>query len=140
MRAPDVVIDAPDSFEVELEALQDVVIHRNAKEIREIEFCLTFVSKLTEVNRAARLVSKKTRGDAVVWLAYPKASSKSYQCEFNRDTGWKALGDAGFEGVRQVAIDDDWSALRFRRAEFIKKMTRKTAISRKGKARASSKS
>jgi hypothetical protein len=27
----------------------------------------------------------------------------------------------GFDTVRQVAIDDDWSALRFRRVEYIKR-------------------
>jgi hypothetical protein len=31
---------------------------------------------------------------------------------------------AGFEPVRQVAIAADWSALRFRRVETIKKLTR----------------
>ena len=74
-----------------------------------------------------------------MWFAYPKASSKNYSCEFNRDTGWDALGKAGFEGVRQIAIDDDWSALRFRRVEFIKKMTRnkKRAISKTRKSRTS---
>jgi hypothetical protein len=60
----------------------------------------------------------------VVWFAYPKGTSKRYRCEFNRDTGWAAVGAAGFEGVRQVAIDEDWSALRFRRPEFIKSLTR----------------
>jgi len=30
------------------------------------------------------------------------------------------LRQAGFDSVRQVTIDDDWSALRFRRVEFIK--------------------
>ena len=34
------------------------------------------------------------------------------------------MGDAGFEPVRMVAIDEDWSALRFRRVEFIKTMNR----------------
>ncbi len=34
------------------------------------------------------------------------------------------MGAVGFEGVRQVAIDEDWSALRFRRVEYIKRMTR----------------
>lgn len=34
------------------------------------------------------------------------------------------MGSLGFAGVRQVAIDDDWSALRFRRVEYIKKMAR----------------
>lgn len=27
---------------------------------------------------------------------------------------------AGFRPIRQVAIDEDWSALRFRRVEFVK--------------------
>ena len=47
-----------------------------------------------------------------------------------------------FEPVRMVAIDEDWSALRFRRAEFIKTMTRPQehrhsaeAKARKGKQR-----
>jgi hypothetical protein len=45
-------------------------------------------------------------------------------CDFNRDTGWAALGAAGFEPVRMVAIDEDWSAVRFRRADFINTLTR----------------
>jgi len=34
-----------------------------------------------------------------------------------------------------VAIDEDWSALRFRRVEFIKTMTRASAISDAGRSR-----
>ena len=34
------------------------------------------------------------------------------------------LGDLGFEGVRMVAIDEDWSAIRFRRVENIKTLNR----------------
>ena len=47
-----------------------------------------------------------------------------YKCDFNRDTGWSVLKSAGFDTVRAVAIDEDWSALRFRRAEFIKSTSR----------------
>jgi len=57
----------------------------------------------------------------------PQATSKRYKSEINRDTGWQALGQAGFEPVRAVAIDEDWSALRFRRVEFIKTLTRATS-------------
>jgi hypothetical protein len=62
-------------------------------------------------------------------------------CEFNRDTGWAALGAAGFEGVRMVAIDEDWSALRFRRVEFIQTMTRdkKRAMTKRGKKKVTKK-
>lgn len=78
------------------------------------------MSLRSKIRRIAEQVAKKAEGDAVVWFAYPKQSSKRYHCEFNRDTGWQALSDAGFEGVRQVSIDDDGSAIRFRRVEFIK--------------------
>jgi hypothetical protein len=39
-------------------------------------------------------------GDAIVWMAYPKGSSRTFRCEFNRDTGWAVLGAAGYEAVR----------------------------------------
>jgi hypothetical protein len=67
---------------------------------------------------------------------YPKGSSKRYRCDFNRDTGWAALGDVGFEGVRLISIDDDWSAMRFRRLEYVKSLARDSsrAISKAGKA------
>jgi hypothetical protein len=69
------------------------------------------------------IISRKSHnGDAILWMAYPKGTSKRYECEFNRDNGWDVLGRAGFEGVRQVAIDEDWSALRFRRVEFSKSL------------------
>lgn len=63
-------------------------------------------------------------GDGVLWFAYPKGTSKRYKCDFNRDNGWEILGQYGFEPVRMIAIDEYWSALRFRRAEYIKTMKR----------------
>jgi hypothetical protein len=72
-----------------------------------------------------------------VWFAYPKGTSKRYTSQINRDKGWQVLGDLGFEPVRSVAIDEDWSASRFRRVEFIKKMTRakELRMTAQGKAR-----
>lgn len=66
---------------------------------------------------------------------YPKGSSKRYKCNFNRDTGWAALGNLGLEGVRMVAVNEDWSALRFRKVEYIKTLTRnsKMMFSEEGK-------
>lgn len=55
-------------------------------------------------------------------MAYPKSTSKKYKCDINRDSGWLVLGAGGFEPVRRVAINQDGSALRFRRVEHIKKM------------------
>ena len=121
---PIVIVNAPESFEPELRSLRGIKVVRAFSDLNAIEFSLAFVTTLKEVEAAAKALSKKANGDAVVWLAYPKGSSKKYKCEFNRDTGWQALGNAGFEPVRMIAIDEDWSAVRFRRVTFIKNMTR----------------
>jgi hypothetical protein len=118
------VLNPPASFEPELARLSGVNVRRSLDEVGEVTFSLVFVTRQVEVDTLSASIAKKTKGDAVVWFAYPKGSSKRYKCDFNRDTGWNALGPLGFEGVRQVAIDEDWSALRFRRAEYIKSMIR----------------
>jgi hypothetical protein len=134
---PIVVLNAPESFETELRTLRGVKVVRAFSDLDVVDFSLAFVTTLKEVEAAAKGL-KKANGDAVVWFAYPKGSSKRYKCEFNRDSGWQALGNAGFEPVRMIAIDEDWSALRFRRVEFIKTMTRdkERRFTAKGKARA----
>jgi len=118
-----IVLNAPASFEPELKALKDVTVRRDAKG-GVIDFSLAFVTTQKEVDTLGPQVAKKAKGDAVVWFAYPKGSSKKYTSQINRDNGWAVMGKAGFEPVRMVAIDEDWSAVRFRRVEFIKTMTR----------------
>jgi hypothetical protein len=85
-----------------------------------VKFGLAFAMTQTQLDRAASLLAAASEGDAVLWFAYPKGTSKRYTCEFNRDSGWGVIRKAGFDSVRQVAIDEDWSALRFRRVEFVK--------------------
>ena len=86
----------------------------------EADFWLVFVTRKSEVDKLAPQIAKRAKGDAIVWFAYPKGTSKKYTCDFNRDTGWDVLKKSGFDTVRSVAIDADWTALRFRRVEFIK--------------------
>ena len=118
-----VVLNAPASFEPELKSLKGVTVRRDAKG-GDIDFSLAFVTTQKEVDTLGPQVAKKAKGDAVVWFAYPKGSSKKYTSQINRDNGWAVMGKAGFEPVRMVAIDEDWSAVRFRRVEFIKTMNR----------------
>jgi hypothetical protein len=132
-----VIVNAPESFEPELAALKGVTVLRDVGAAKDVEFSLAFVTKQKEVDTLAKAIARKVKGDALVWFAYPKGTSKKYKCEFNRDTGWAVFGSLGFEGVRQVAIDEDWSALRFRRVEHIKTMIRdkSRAMTRQGKKR-----
>ena len=136
-----VVLNAPESFEPELKTLRGVTVARDLKSAGQIGFSLAFVTKQKEVDTLGKAIAQKAHGDAVVWFAYPKGSSKKYKSEINRDSGWKVMGEAGFEPVRMVAIDEDFSAVRFRRVDFIKTLTRgkEHRMSAQGKARAARK-
>jgi len=132
-----VVLGAPASFEPELAALRGVAVRRALGGVGSVNFALAFVTRQAEVDELARSLTSRAVGDAIVWFAYPKQSSKNYRSEIDRDNGWAVLGRGGFEPVRMVAIDADWSAVRFRRVENIKAMTRpaSVALSAGGKAK-----
>ena len=115
------VFNAPKSFDGELGALQDVKILRDPKKPSKLRFALAFAVTQSELDRYSALLAAGSEGDAILWFAYPKGTSKRYRCEFNRDQGWQVIRGAGFESVRQVALDVDWSALRFRRVAYVKK-------------------
>jgi hypothetical protein len=119
-----VVLHSPSSFESELAALKGVEIIRDLKKAKSVTFSLAFVTKPEEIDALAPAIVRKAEGDAIVWFAYPKGTSKKYKSQIDRDHGWNVLGREGFEPVRMVAIDEDWSAKRYRRAQFIKNMTR----------------
>jgi hypothetical protein len=114
------VLRAPESFEPELARLPVMTIHRHLESVTDIRFSLAFVTRQSEVDALAPQIASRAKGDATVWFAYPKGTSKRYKCDFNRDTGWNVLKAAGFDTVRAIAIDEDWTALRFRRVEYIK--------------------
>ena len=118
-----VVLNAPDSFEPELKKLKGVKIARDPNSPKSVKFALAFATTQAELDRSSKTLAAAAEGDAVLWFVYPKGTSKRYRCEFNRDSGWGVIRKAGFESVRMVAVDEDWSALRFRRLEFVKPST-----------------
>ncbi len=135
------VLNAPESCEPAQARREGVEVKRSLSDVKEVEFSLAFVQTQAELDAAVKGITSRAKGDAVVWFAYPKASSKKYTSTINRDSGWDSLGATGFEGVRMIAIDEDWSAVRFRKAEFIKTMKRdpKHAMSAIGKTKTTGK-
>ncbi|NRA51823.1 MAG: hypothetical protein HRU12_22080, partial [Phaeodactylibacter sp.] len=112
-------------------------IHRQLPAQGAIDWLLAFVTLQQEVETLSKAISEQISGDLLLWLAYPKKSSKRFQSDINRDYGWAPVGALEMEPVRQVAIDEDWSALRFRRVAFIKSMKRRQSmrISKKGRSK-----
>ena len=53
---------------------------------------------------------------AIFWIAYPKLSSK-LAADLSRDIIHALAPAYGLDTVSQIAIDDDWSALRLKRVK-----------------------
>ena len=75
---------------------------------------VAFVRTRAELDTVAAPALDAARRDKLAWIAYPKAGKLG--TDLNRDILRETLADRGVQPVRQVAIDDVWSALRFRPA------------------------
>ena len=64
--------------------------------------------------RTAGAAIAAAREDRLAWIAYPEAGGLG--TDLNRDSLARAAADLGVQPVRQVALDDVWSALRLRPA------------------------
>ncbi|MGM0464795.1 MAG: hypothetical protein ACQEQW_09060 [Bacteroidota bacterium] len=84
-------------------------------------FFLIFIKKESDLRETAPQSIHNLSEDGILWFAYPRQSSKTTDPDINRDKGWDLVSAHGFKPVRQVCIDDKWSALRFRDKRFIKK-------------------
>lgn len=128
---PVLVIHAPKSYNEVIAAFEGEV-HQQA-ELKVYDFVQVFGTSNEELQSNAKKAVTYVKEDGLLWLCYPKKASKVYKgSDCSRDTVTGMLSEEGYEPVRQIAIDDDWSALRFRKPEKIKKMVRDFAVTDEG--------
>ena len=86
------VLNSPGSFFGEIKEMKSVAtVVTDLEEIQCIEFLIAFVTNKKEIENLVRSIDRKLIGDVILWICYPKASSKKYSCDFNRDTGFEIL-------------------------------------------------
>lgn len=78
-----------------------------------VPFLLVFAASEAEVKARIPPLAPHVGPGTVFWVAFPKKTSPRYSSDINRDILWKLMEPLGFRPNRNVAIDDDWSALRF---------------------------
>lgn len=78
----------------------------------EADAIVVFVRGRADLDTLALPAIERARRDELSWIAYPKAGQLG--TDLNRDTLSGALTAWGIRPVRQIAIDETWSALRFR--------------------------
>lgn len=110
-QSPVLLLGAPPGFKKTASAF-GVPVHSQPK--GSYDFILAFVHSMAEAEKTAGTVSKALSEKGIFWMAYPKGTSKKYQSDINRDKGHALMQEKGFDGVSLVAIDEDWSAMRFK--------------------------
>jgi hypothetical protein len=88
------------------------VIETDVDTPEDADAIIAFVRDTGELATVAAPALDAARKDALAWIAYPKAGQLG--TDLNRDILAKSLTGQGIQPVRQVAINEVWSALRFR--------------------------
>lgn len=110
-----IVLNAPQGYAEQLaKELKDLTISTRAA--GQAEAVLLFVNSLAETERLTPKAGKLVKPGGMLWIAYPKGTSK-VKTDVNRDKLWVAVQPIGWQPIRQIALDEVWSALRFKPVE-----------------------
>ena len=112
------VINAPSGYTNQLGVHVDTTVE--GKPDASLDFVQIFVKSGAEVEKHVPAAVHVLKNDALLWISYPKGTSK-IKTELNRDILWKAMEKYKMAGIFMVAIDDTWSAMRFRPADKVGK-------------------
>jgi hypothetical protein len=85
-----------------------------AAPVDDAEVVLLFVTDRAALDTHLPPLLARIRADAILWIAYPKLSSR-FAGDLSRDIIHAAAPGFGLATVAQIAVDADWSALRFKR-------------------------
>ncbi len=88
--------------------------------VKKIDVALVFAISHNQLNDILKDVVPAMASNAKLWIAYPKVSSKIVS-DLSRDCNWQCIASLGLECVRSIALDNVWCAMRFKKAESIKR-------------------
>ncbi|HUB93947.1 MAG TPA: hypothetical protein VMB52_05595 [Verrucomicrobiae bacterium] len=74
---------------------------------------LVFATNSAQLEQYLELLNGSAEAGKIVWIAYPKA--RKLATDINRDIIREITNKNGLDTVRQIAIDETWSALRLKR-------------------------
>lgn len=84
------------------------------------DFLQLFVHNAEETDEWVPKVIPLLKDDAVFWITYPKQSAK-LKTDINRDSlAALVQNKTSYRPVSNVAVDEKWSALRFRHLDKVK--------------------
>jgi hypothetical protein len=113
------VVAAPSAYLKSLAPLPDGVVISEAMGGTH-EFVQFFATRRSDIEKSAKKLLKSAAPGALVWITYPKKTS-GVESDLSREKVWAAMAGTGWRPVSQIALDEVWSALRFRPTEDVRK-------------------
>jgi hypothetical protein len=84
-----------------------------------VDVVQVFLRDSAQLERDGPAAVKAMKPDGLLWACYPKGGKKA-GTDLNRDILWDLMGkQSGLVGVTLIAVDDTWSAMRFRAADKV---------------------
>mgnify|MGYP000982337637 CR=1 FL=1 len=114
------VLNAPEIFRERVAGLlPGVQIDTEINARYLYDFMIAFTPEPEDIRKLAPSCIHNLSDDGKLWMAYQKGGTAKERSGVNRDHGWDAVEESGFRRVSQVAIDEEWSALRFRNSKYV---------------------
>jgi hypothetical protein len=108
------VLDAPAGYQLALGGLDGVTQMKTPK--GQVDILQVFVTRKAQLDKRVAALKAAMGAKSALWVCYPKANGLG--TDLNRDILRLGLAEKGLEGVAQIAIDDVWSALRFKLSDL----------------------
>ena len=110
------LFDAPANFLISLEPLPEGTTVAYEAE-GEFDGVLLFVKNNMELVSSLKVVVPVLRPNTILWIIYPKKSS-GMKSDLEMMKSWDELDKYGYGGVAAAAVNETWTALRFRAKEL----------------------
>jgi hypothetical protein len=109
------LINAPARYERRLVPLPDgaKLVHKGHDPCDVIH---VFAVNAEELKNLAPDAIRMASPGGSFWISFPKEGS-GVRTDLTRDTSWEIMSEHGMHPVAEIAIDNAWSAIRFRRDE-----------------------
>ncbi|MGJ5642277.1 hypothetical protein [Formosa sp. S-31] len=113
------ILNEPDDFQPLVSELDATIISSLIK-TSSISCALLFITSKKQLITQMLTLFPKLKDDSVLWIAYPSKTSKAEILELYNHEAWDELIDYRLQPIRQIELNDDWNALRFRKIEYLK--------------------
>lgn len=79
-----------------------------------------FVRNKADITQHVAAAIKALKPGGMLWVTFPKKTG-TVKSDLSRDSTLQTINEStGWQGVSLIAVDDTWSAMRFRREEDVK--------------------